>query len=67
MKCSAVHFSISVSVKRHFCSRSPRLWNKISDFANVCKAFIGSNFLTMPFAFKQSGLVVSMQDQNSIN
>jgi hypothetical protein len=38
--------------------RSPFL-NKLSDFANVFKAFMGCGYLVMPFAFKQSGLIVS--------
>lgn len=38
--------------------RSPFL-NKLSDFANVFKAFMGCGYLVMPFAFKRSGLIVS--------
>ncbi|PAA60347.1 hypothetical protein BOX15_Mlig019753g1 [Macrostomum lignano] len=30
----------------------------VSDFANLFKAFIGSNYLSMPFAFSQSGLAL---------
>ncbi|XP_028406584.1 amino acid transporter AVT3B-like [Dendronephthya gigantea] len=36
------------------------IWNKISDFANVFKSFIGSNYLSVPFAFKQSGLILGI-------
>ncbi|XP_028406582.1 amino acid transporter AVT3B-like [Dendronephthya gigantea] len=39
--------------------RSP-IWNKLSDFANVFKAFIGANYLAVPFAFKQSGLILGI-------
>ncbi|XP_005097320.1 uncharacterized protein LOC101845918 [Aplysia californica] len=32
----------------------------LSDFANMVKAFIGSNYLTIAFAFAQSGLVLGI-------
>ncbi|XP_046855366.1 amino acid transporter AVT3B-like [Xenia sp. Carnegie-2017] len=35
-------------------------WNKLSDFANIFKAFVGCNYLSIPFAFKQSGLVLGI-------
>ena len=31
----------------------------VADFANIVKAFIGTNYLGLPYAFMQSGLVVS--------
>ena len=36
------------------------IWNKLLDFANVFKAFIGANYLSVPFAFKQSGLLLGI-------
>ena len=42
-----------------FFSRPPIL-NRLSDFANVFKAFVGVNYLTLPFAFKESGMIVSV-------
>lgn len=36
----------------------PPLWQQFTDFANVLKAFIGTSYLSLPFAFYQSGLVV---------
>ncbi|PVD39563.1 hypothetical protein C0Q70_02198 [Pomacea canaliculata] len=36
--------------------RRPSLKMHLTDFANVLKAFIGSNYLTIAFAFCQSGL-----------
>ncbi|XP_041364363.1 uncharacterized protein LOC121379778 [Gigantopelta aegis] len=40
----------------------PRLrwYTHLADFANTLKAFIGSNYLTIAFAFKQSGLVMGV-------
>jgi len=35
------------------------MWQQFTDFANVLKAFIGTSYLSLPFAFYQSGLVVS--------
>ena len=32
---------------------------QVADFANVFKAFIGTNWIGLPFAFKESGFVVS--------
>lgn len=37
----------------------PSLWQQFTDFANVLKAFIGTSYLSLPFAFYQSGIVVS--------
>ncbi|XP_074639282.1 uncharacterized protein LOC141897569 isoform X1 [Acropora palmata] len=37
--------------------RSP-VWHQFTDFANVLKAFIGTAYLSLPFAFYQSGLVL---------
>lgn len=36
----------------------PSLWQQFTDFANVLKAFIGTSYLSLPFAFYQSGLVL---------
>lgn len=36
------------------------MFQQISDFGNVFKAFIGTNYLALPFAFKQSGLVLGI-------
>ncbi|KAK7111497.1 hypothetical protein V1264_011118 [Littorina saxatilis] len=40
--------------------RRPGLSVYISDFANVLKAFVGSNFISIPFAFGQSGLALGV-------
>lgn len=37
----------------------PSVFRQVTDFANVFKAFIGTNWIGLPFAFKQSGIVVS--------
>lgn len=37
----------------------PAWQNYVADFANMLKAFIGSNYLTVSYAFLQSGLGVS--------
>ncbi|XP_046557366.1 proton-coupled amino acid transporter 4-like isoform X2 [Haliotis rubra] len=37
--------------------RNPKWYVHIADFANMLKAFIGSNYLSIAFAFHQSGLV----------
>ena len=34
------------------------MFRQVTDFANVFKAFIGTNWIGLPFAFKQSGIVV---------
>ncbi|XP_071106684.1 uncharacterized protein [Haliotis cracherodii] len=39
---------------------SPKWYVHIGDFANMLKAFIGSNYLTIAFAFHQSGLVLGV-------
>ena len=39
-----------------FCR--PSVFRQVTDFANVFKAFIGTNWIGLPFAFKQSGIVV---------
>ena len=36
--------------------RSP--YRHLTDFGNIFKAFIGANYLSMPFAMQQSGLMV---------
>lgn len=36
----------------------PSMWQQFTDFANVLKAFIGTSYLSLPFAFYQSGLVL---------
>ncbi|KAK3710662.1 hypothetical protein QZH41_010999 [Actinostola sp. cb2023] len=36
----------------------PTSWQQFTDFANVMKAFIGTSYLSLPFAFKQSGLAM---------
>ena len=40
-----------------FCR--PSVFRQIADFANVFKAFLGTNWIGLPFAFKESGVVVS--------
>lgn len=40
--------------------RSPGLKVHFTDFANMLKAFIGSNYLTIAFAFRQSGLALGI-------
>lgn len=40
-----------------FCRSS--VFRQIADFANVFKAFLGTNWIGLPFAFKESGVVVS--------
>lgn len=42
-----------------FAINRPSAWQQFTDFANVLKAFIGTSYLSLPFAFYQSGLVVS--------
>lgn len=39
----------------------PSVFRQVTDFANVFKAFIGTNWIGLPFAFKQSGIVVSQK------
>ncbi|XP_050393949.2 uncharacterized protein LOC126811930 [Patella vulgata] len=41
-------------------SRQIKWHTNLSDFANMVKAFIGSNYLSISFAFSQSGLVAGM-------
>ena len=36
----------------------PTVFRQVADFANVFKAFIGTNWIGLPFAFKESGIVV---------
>ena len=36
-----------------------RWYHYLGDFFNTLKAFIGTNYLALAFAFKQSGLIVS--------
>lgn len=36
----------------------PSVFRQVTDFANVFKAFIGTNWIGLPFAFKQSGIVL---------
>lgn len=38
----------------------PSVWHQFTDFANVLKAFIGTAYLSLPFAFYQSGLVLGV-------
>ncbi|XP_061169104.1 uncharacterized protein LOC133178388, partial [Saccostrea echinata] len=41
----------------YFSTKSKPIWqNYVADFANMLKAFIGSNYLTVSYAFLQSGL-----------
>lgn len=37
----------------------PGVFRQITDFANIFKSFIGTNWIGLPFAFRQSGLLVS--------
>lgn len=41
-------------------SSKPRWHVLVGDFANMLKAFIGANYLTIAYAFKQSGLVLGL-------
>ncbi|KAL5019384.1 hypothetical protein ScPMuIL_005106 [Solemya velum] len=41
-------------------SQSPRWYTHLTDFANMVKAFIGSNYLSVAFAFSQSGLFLGI-------
>ena len=41
-----------------FFHSSASTFRQVTDFANVFKAFIGTNWLGIPFAFKQSGILV---------
>ncbi|CAG5117101.1 unnamed protein product [Candidula unifasciata] len=42
-------------------SRSKPRWHiLVGDFANIVKAFMGSNYLTIAYGFKQSGLVLGL-------
>ena len=36
----------------------PSMWQQFIDFANILKAFVGTAYLALPFAFFQSGLAV---------
>lgn len=38
----------------------PSIWQQFTDFANVLKAFIGTSYLSLPFAFYQSGIVLGV-------
>lgn len=38
----------------------PTVFRQVTDFANVFKAFIGTNWIGLPFAFKESGLVLGL-------
>ncbi len=49
-------FSLSLTLLIEFCR--PSVFRQVTDFANVFKAFIGTNWIGLPFAFKQSGIVV---------
>uniref|UniRef100_A0A0L8GXY0 Amino acid transporter transmembrane domain-containing protein n=1 Tax=Octopus bimaculoides TaxID=37653 RepID=A0A0L8GXY0_OCTBM len=40
-------------------SRS-KWYHGIADFANVMKAFIGTNYLSVPYAFSQSGIIAGL-------
>ncbi|GAB1597532.1 uncharacterized protein LOC115218729 isoform X2 [Argonauta hians] len=43
------------------CKRSRSKWyHGIADFANVMKAFIGTNYLSVPYAFSQSGVIAGL-------
>ena len=45
-----------------FFFRSQIKWyHHIADFANLLKAFIGTNYFSLAFGFRQSGLVVSKE------
>ena len=50
---------ISASIFVSFSERSVLWYHHIYDFANIFKALIGTNYLSMAFAIKQSGLGVS--------
>ena len=45
----------------------PSVFRQVADFANVFKAFIGTNWIGLPFAFKQSGIVVRTHANLFIN
>ncbi|XP_031571847.1 amino acid transporter AVT3C-like [Actinia tenebrosa] len=36
----------------------PTVFRQITDFANIFKSFIGTNWIALPFAFRQSGLLL---------
>lgn len=38
----------------------PTVFRQVADFANVFKAFIGTNWIGLPFAFKESGFVLGL-------
>ncbi|XP_029191850.2 proton-coupled amino acid transporter 1-like [Acropora millepora] len=38
----------------------PTVLRQVADFANVFKAFIGTNWIGLPFAFKESGFVLGL-------
>ncbi|RUS91370.1 hypothetical protein EGW08_000887, partial [Elysia chlorotica] len=44
----------------HTMSAKPRWHVLVGDFANMLKAFIGANYLSIAYAFKQSGLVLGL-------
>jgi len=59
-RCRA--FSQKIGAMEHRVSHVLRyLWIFFLDFSNVFKSFVGSNFLSSPFAFKSSGLLVCLQ------
>ena len=49
-----------------FCRRKVSAFTYIGDFFNTLKAFIGTNYLALPFAFSNSGVIVSAFFMNHI-
>ncbi|XP_013406089.2 uncharacterized protein LOC106170662, partial [Lingula anatina] len=50
------HGAIYTEVPTNSRPNKPTALQHVGDFANMVKAFIGSNYLALPFAFSQSGL-----------
>jgi len=42
------------------CRKKVHLYNHVGDFINILKAFIGTNYQALPFAFHNSGVAVSI-------
>ena len=38
----------------------------MSDFANILKAFVGTNYLSLAYGFQQAGIGVCIKEKNSM-
>ena len=42
------------------CRPDVKAYHYVGDFFNILKAFIGTNYQALPFAFQNSGVIVSL-------